>query len=149
MLLMIYYSPRFYRIAISDSVAAASNENLQFLQAQNECGYPDRIFSIFVFQKLPSSPSTFAHEVVMAQVEEEVEEQGNRCNSDIASDQNQEGCNENNTDIAVAVGCTSAAVVGAVPLAVVGSVQAIGFSTGGIVAGSTAATMMAADVDNL
>ena len=61
-------------------------------------------------------------------------------------DNNQEeGYNNNKTDIAVAVGCTSAAVVGAVPLAVVGTVQSIGFSTGGIVAGSTAAAMMAAE----
>jgi len=60
------------------------------------------------------------------------------------NDDIQESCKEK-FDIAVTVGCTSAAVVGAVPLAVVGTVQAIGFSSTGIIAGSTAATMMAAE----
>ena len=89
---------------------------------------------------------TTSSSLVMAPVEEEVEKkEGDLCNSDIASDENQGTDNKINIDTAVAVGCSSAAVVGAVPLAVVGTVQTIGFSTSGIMAGSTAAAMMAAE----
>lgn len=46
---------------------------------------------------------------------------------------------------AVVAASSSAIVAGAVPLAAIGCVQAVGFSGGGIIAGSTAAAMMSAE----